>query len=50
MNRVATAGEMTASIAHEVNQPLTAMAANATAGLRWLANKVPNLDEARAAL
>lgn len=50
MNRVATAGEMTASIAHEVSQPLTAMLANANAGLRWLTNKTPNLDEAHAAL
>jgi PAS domain S-box-containing protein len=50
MNRVATAGELSAAIAHEVNQPLAAMVANAHAGLRWLANKTPDLDEARAAL
>jgi signal transduction histidine kinase len=50
MNRVATAGEMTASIAHEVSQPLAAMAANASAGLRWLRNKAPDLDQAREAL
>jgi signal transduction histidine kinase len=50
MNRIATAGELTASIAHEVNQPLGAMVANANAGLRWLSNKTPDLDEARAAL
>jgi signal transduction histidine kinase len=50
MNRIATASELTASIAHEVNQPLAAMVANAGAGLRWLANKTPNLDEARSAL
>ena len=50
MNRVATAGELTASIAHEVKQPLAAMVANANAALRWLTNKTPNLDEALAAL
>src|SRR6266550_265775 len=37
VTRVATLGEMTASIAHEVNQPLTAVIANANASLRWLA-------------
>ena len=47
MNRL---GAMTASIAHEINQPLTAIAANTSAALRWLANTTPNLDEARAAL
>jgi signal transduction histidine kinase len=50
MNRVATAAEMTASIAHEVSQPLAAMAANASAGLIWLLNKAPDLDQVRAAL
>jgi signal transduction histidine kinase len=50
MNRVATAGELTASIAHEVNQPLAAMVTNANAGLRWLAKGTPDLDEVRAAL
>ncbi|MEA2660283.1 MAG: hypothetical protein QOF64_3141, partial [Candidatus Binatota bacterium] len=48
--RVATLGEMTASIAHEVNQPLTAVIANANASLRWLAAATPNLDEARDAV
>jgi len=43
-------GEMTASIAHEVNQPLTAVIANANASLRWLAAATPNLDEARHAV
>ena len=47
VTRVATLGEMTASIAHEVNQPLTAVIANANASLRWLAAATPNLDEAR---
>jgi PAS domain S-box-containing protein len=43
-------GEMAASIAHEINQPLAAMVANANAGLRWIAAATPELDEARAAL
>jgi len=50
VTRVATLGEMTASIAHEVNQPLTAVIANANASLRWLAAATPNLDEARGAV
>jgi signal transduction histidine kinase len=40
---------MAASIAHEVNQPLGAMVANANAGLRWLNSTTPDLDRARAA-
>ena len=48
--RLTTMGEMTASIAHEINQPLAAIVANANAGLRWLANAAPNLDETQAAL
>ena len=47
VTRVATLGEMTASIAHEVNQPLAAVVTNATACLRWLARQSPDLDEAR---
>jgi PAS domain S-box-containing protein len=43
--RVATLGEMTASIAHEINQPLAAVVNNASACLRWLA--AGNLEEAR---
>jgi PAS domain S-box-containing protein len=43
-------GEVAASIAHEIRQPLAAIVANALAGLRWLTNAPPNLDEARAAL
>jgi signal transduction histidine kinase len=50
MNRVATAGELTASIAHEINQPLTAMVTNANAGLRWLTKEIPELGEVRTAL
>jgi signal transduction histidine kinase len=50
LNRVATAGELSASIAHEVRQPLAAMVAQSSAAQRWLAQRSPNLDEARAAL
>jgi len=46
--RVTTMGELTASIAHEINQPLAALVTNANACLRWLAAETPNLDEARA--
>ena len=48
--RATIMGELTASIAHEVNQPLAAVVANANAGLRWLANPTPNLAEAREAI
>lgn len=47
MARVTTMGEFTASIAHEVNQPLSAAIANSDACLRWLAANPPNLDRAR---
>jgi signal transduction histidine kinase len=50
VTRVTTMGEMTASIAHEVNQPLAAIVASGNAGLRWLANATPNLEEAKSAL
>jgi C4-dicarboxylate-specific signal transduction histidine kinase len=50
VTRVATLGEMTASIAHEVNQPLAAVITNANACLRWLARQSPDLAEARAAV
>ena len=49
-NRVATMGQLTASIAHEVNQPITAAVTNAQAALRWLAARPPDLGEARQAL
>jgi signal transduction histidine kinase len=49
MNRSAAVGEMSASIAHEINQPLAAIVTSGNAGLRWLANKTPNLEEAAAA-
>ena len=47
VTRVMTMGELAASIAHEVNQPLAAIVTNANACLRWLAGESPNLDEAR---
>ena len=47
VTRVMTLGEMTASIAHEINQPLAAVANNAGACLRWLSGQAPNLEEAR---
>jgi PAS domain S-box-containing protein len=49
-NRVATMGQLTASIAHEVRQPIGATAANAEAALSWLGARPPNLEEARQAL
>jgi C4-dicarboxylate-specific signal transduction histidine kinase len=48
--RVTTMGELTASIAHEVNQPLAAVVTNGNASLRWLALDPPNFDEAREAI
>jgi signal transduction histidine kinase len=49
-NRVSTMGQLTASIAHEVNQPITAAVINAQAGLHWLSAQPPNFDEVSAAL
>jgi len=48
--RAITLGQLMASIAHEVNQPLAALIANAGAGLRWLAGEKPRLGQARQAL
>jgi NO-binding membrane sensor protein with MHYT domain/two-component sensor histidine kinase len=48
INRVTTMGELTASLAHEVNQPIAAAVTNANACLRWLTSDPPNLEEARA--
>lgn len=50
VNRVATMGQLTASIVHEVRQPITAAVANADAGLRWLAAQPPDLKEIQEAL
>lgn len=50
VNRVTTLGELAASIAHEVNQPIAAVVTNAGAGLRWLAATPPNTDEVHKAL
>jgi PAS domain S-box-containing protein len=47
VNRVTTMGQLAASIAHEVNQPLAAVVANAEACLRWLGRGTPDLDAAR---
>jgi len=48
--RVATMGELTASIAHEVNQPLAAILSSGEAGLRWLRRDEPNLAEVETAI
>jgi PAS domain S-box-containing protein len=49
-NRVATMGQLTASIAHEVNQPIAAAVTNAHTALRWLGAQPPDLEEARGAV
>jgi PAS domain S-box-containing protein len=48
-SRVTTMGELTASLAHEVNQPIAAASTNANTCLRWLASNTPNIEEAREA-
>ena len=50
VQRLTIMGEITASIAHEINQPLAAIVTNANSGLRWLGNKTPDLGEAQMAL
>jgi PAS domain S-box-containing protein len=50
VTRVTTLGELTASIAHEISQPLAAVVTNADASLRWLSGDSPDLDEAREAI
>jgi len=50
VSRVTTLGELAASIAHELNQPLTGMVTNANAGLHWLAGDAPNFAEVREAI
>jgi PAS domain S-box-containing protein len=49
VNRVTTMGELTASLAHEVNQPIAAAVTNANTCLRWLTRDQPDVEEARAA-
>jgi PAS domain S-box-containing protein len=49
VSRVTTMGELTASLAHEVSQPIAAASTNANTCLRWLAGESPNIEEARAA-
>jgi PAS domain S-box-containing protein len=49
VSRVSTLGQMAASIAHEINQPLAGIVINGNASLRWLAGEPPNLHEAREA-
>jgi PAS domain S-box-containing protein len=49
INRMTTMGELTASLAHEVNQPIAAASTNANTCLRWLTSESPNIEEARAA-
>ena len=48
--RVATMGQLTASIAHEVNQPLTAIVTHGEAGMRWLQRQSPDLTEVETAI
>jgi signal transduction histidine kinase len=49
INRVTTMGELTASLAHEVNQPIAAAVTSANSCIHWLADDIPNVDKARAA-
>jgi PAS domain S-box-containing protein len=49
VSRATTMGELTASLAHEVNQPIAAAVTSANSCIYWLAADVPNLDKARAA-
>jgi PAS domain S-box-containing protein len=49
INRMTTMGELTASLAHEINQPISAAATDAKTCLRWLAREQPDIGEARAA-
>jgi C4-dicarboxylate-specific signal transduction histidine kinase len=49
VSRVTTMGELTASLAHEVNQPIAAAVTNANTCLRWLSREPPDVEQARAA-
>ena len=50
VTRVTALGELTASVAHEISQPVAAVVTNADASLRWLSRDPPDLDEAREAI
>jgi signal transduction histidine kinase len=50
MNRMATAGELSAAIAHEIRQPITGMVTMANAALRWLSRENPDIGRARDAM
>ena len=50
IKRLAAAGELSASIAHEINQPICAMVLNANAALRWLTAEKPDVEKARGVL
>ena len=50
LSRIGTMTHLTASIAHEINQPITAVVTSISAALRWQATQPPNLDEAREAM
>ncbi len=50
VSRITSLGALTASIAHEINQPIASVIMNASAGLRWLGAEPPNLEEVRQAL
>ncbi len=49
VSRATTMGELTASLAHEVNQPIAAAVTSANSCIHWLADEIPNVDKARAA-
>jgi signal transduction histidine kinase len=50
LNRLATAGQLSASIAHEINQPVTGVVLKASAALNWLAVEKPDIDKIRSLL
>ena len=50
LSRITTMGELAASIAHEINQPIGAIVINSDAAVRWLGQQPPNVEEAREVL